>query len=80
MSIPELRTDIAQAREEYTALNEEHWIHGKHHPVSGKPEPIYRALSLAVEARVVALAEHITRLERFASCMAVKELLERDCS
>lgn len=79
MSIPELRADIAVARAEFLALSDEHWVHGTHDP-SGRPTPIYRKLTPEKEARVVALAEHITRLERFASCMAAKELMERDCS
>ncbi len=73
MSIPELSADIAVARAEFIALNREHWYRSR-----GSQFKAYRKLTSAKETRVVALAEHITRLERFTSCMAAKELLERD--
>jgi hypothetical protein len=69
------KADIALAKDQFRDLWREHWRGG-----NGLPRGVYHKLTAAKEALLVALAERIARLERFASCMAAKELLERDCS
>ncbi len=77
MTIDSITADIARCEARFDRLNHLHWLNSLYHPISGRPVCQYRMLKPQAEKTVTQLAQRIERLQRFASMMRMKEMLNR---
>ena len=75
MTLQTIQSDIAQASREFHGANRRHW---RVRVVRGQGTMIdYVQLTPAIEKRIGDLSERLTRLHRFHSILAAKEMLTR---